>query len=608
MQNQIITGLAALVAAGGLAALATSSTSMPSAPSASQQASLDAFAGSAVSPDAEQPLVTAESLRESGVYIGCASYRKGADEELIGEIEEYLMQLHGNNFNALARWASGSTGDPITLTWSIIPDGVTLPGQLIHPQEPSNPNIINQRLAQIFGSTEQGLNRIRLVFDKWEDISGVDYQEVSDNGGAFGLAGQFNGQSGRGDIRIGMKSFNGLFNGILAYNLFPYQGGNPNQAQGEMVLNADESGFFSIPNSNYLLFRNVIAHEHGHGLGFAHVCPQNNTKLMEPAASGSFDGPQHDDVRAIQRNYGDQYEPNDSRNSPFELGTLVNGFSRAATEASIDRTGDIDHYNVQVTPNSMLSVTVQPIGFTYQDWDQLSNGQCASSGSTVNSLRIHDLKVRILDPDGTILVDVDDVGLGQTETIEDFVLPPGDEFVVRVAGSNSAVPQLYTVTVLAEDAPVTDVELTDFNVIRGSLLGGNLNSLTENDNNNLRVNSVFGFLSSEPNVQETEVEAESPITTVSTLSFATRVRLNNPGGSGQVRIRNWDNNNLITFMNYSPTTTEQEFTSGNISNPNRFVRNSDGAIEVRIKHVVVATFSLSGFISFTDEVRFEVTN
>ncbi len=58
-----------------------------------------------------------------------------------------------------------------------------------------------------------------------------------------------------------------------------------------MVLDSFDTTF----NQN-IFFYNIIAHEHGHGLGFDHVCPLNETKLMEPFSSDQFQDPQHDDI------------------------------------------------------------------------------------------------------------------------------------------------------------------------------------------------------------------------------------------------------------------------------------------------------------------------
>ena len=57
---------------------------------------------------------------------------------------------------------------------------------------------------------------------------------------------------------------------------------------------------FTSSAGDFRSLRNVLTHEHGHGIGIKHSIPQNGTKLMEPALALEFDGPQEDDIRAAQ--------------------------------------------------------------------------------------------------------------------------------------------------------------------------------------------------------------------------------------------------------------------------------------------------------------------
>ena len=64
---------------------------------------------------------------------------------------------------------------------------------------------------------------------------------------------------------------------------------------GDMVLDRSEN-WASGASGNFRFFRNTISHEHGHGIGMHHICPINQTKLMEPFLSTAFDGPRHDEI------------------------------------------------------------------------------------------------------------------------------------------------------------------------------------------------------------------------------------------------------------------------------------------------------------------------
>jgi len=106
----------------------------------------------------------------------------------------------------------------------------------------------------------------------------------------------------RGDVRISGHFIDGN-SGVLAYNFFPNFG--------DMVIDTGDNTYNNTA-SNSLILRNILAHEHGHGLGISHVCPVNQTKLMEPFLTTAFDGPQPDDILAGNRGYGDDNEHNDT--------------------------------------------------------------------------------------------------------------------------------------------------------------------------------------------------------------------------------------------------------------------------------------------------------
>src|SRR5262249_5618035 len=128
--------------------------------------------------------------------------------------------------------------------------------------------------------------------------------------------------------------------GILAYNYFP--------DNGDMVIDAGDS-FFTDTSGNSLRLRNTMAHEHGHGQGYEHVCPVDQTKLMEPFLSTAFDGPQHDDTLAGNRGYGDDLEDNDSAGTATSLGSLGNGTTTVSGVSADDGGSEADFYRFSVT-------------------------------------------------------------------------------------------------------------------------------------------------------------------------------------------------------------------------------------------------------------------
>ncbi len=352
-----------------------------------------------------------------------------------------LMVTPPGEFQLGNRWTTTATnggglgqGDPTTLTWSVAPDGTLIPSGI---GEPSGNSGLIAFLDSIYGSMAVWLPIIQGVFDSWGERNGVTYvYEPNDDGAVF-----FSnpGQIGvRGDLRIGGKPIDGN-SGVLAYNYFPNNG--------DMVIDSPDS-FYNNTSSNSLGLRNVLAHEHGHGLGIFHVCPVNQTKLMEPFVSFAFDGPQHDDVLAANRHYGDRYEHDDASGTAAGLGALGSGTT--LDNVSVDDNSDIDFYGFDITSSTSIDVTVTPIGFTYLQGPQLGTGAC-SAGTSFNSEIIQDLSLAVIDSDGsTVLASADVNPAGMPEILGGVSLPSGaGTYFVEVDGDATNNVQLYQLDVVS---------------------------------------------------------------------------------------------------------------------------------------------------------------
>jgi len=211
-------------------------------------------------------------------------------------IEQRVMtNADGSRFQPVDRWGGmGQRGNPVSLTYSFPNDGI-LVRNIFNTQVP---NTLHATLNGIYGSEAAWKAIFAAEFQRWSDITGISYTEVSDDSAAWSSSpGPFNGGSNRGDVRIVMGSNDGG-SGVLAFNSFP--------DNGDMFLDEDENWGAST------FFRNIFTHEHGHGIGLAHVCPIQGTVLMEPFINTSFLGPQIDDQISGQWLYGDRTEPNAS--------------------------------------------------------------------------------------------------------------------------------------------------------------------------------------------------------------------------------------------------------------------------------------------------------
>jgi hypothetical protein len=358
-----------------------------------------------------------------------------------------------------SRW-SGSQGSARALTWSLVKDGTSIPGS---GGEATSASDLFARMDALFsaqGGRATWIMRIQQCFDRWAAMTGLSYTRVmqapngdgnndDDDGAAFSSSPGAVGL--RGDIRVSMHNIDGV-NGILAYTFFP--------SNGDMVFDRSE-GWGSSTNSNRF-FRNTFMHEHGHGFGLDHVCSNNANFLMEPFLSTAFDGPQHDDIRAAQRHYGDNEEPDDTTGTANSLGTIAVGSTNStfctlpppttgsnpanSSNCSIDANGEQDFYSFAVTTSCAATVTVTPLGFTYQD----NNESVCSSGTTsTNSLTRANLAVQLIGTNGvTVLATADTAAVGVAETISASVLSAAGTYFVRVYETDAPTQtQMYSLSV-----------------------------------------------------------------------------------------------------------------------------------------------------------------
>jgi len=303
-------------------------------------------------------------------------FTPGVDGELIMAFEEIvsygLSSLDENDpmrFEQTGRWTAtaltptgqGIQGDPVTLTYSFPPDGAFIPSSV---GEPAGNNDLNAFLDGIYGGDRafwRGL--YDEIFARWGELSGVTYVlETNDDGASLALANA--GIAGvRGDLRMFGKPIDGN-SGTLAFNFFPQNG--------DMVIDTADS-FYSNTNNNSLALRNVLWHEHGHGMGQLHTCPITQSKLMEPFISLAFEGPQFDDILNAQRHYGDPFEPNQGILTATPIGSFAAGSTLSITGVSLDDNADRDNYSFTATEPIAFDVTLTPLGFLYQAGPQTEN-------------------------------------------------------------------------------------------------------------------------------------------------------------------------------------------------------------------------------------------
>ncbi len=246
----------------------------------------------------------------------CYDRKNPPSPEAMRQLEDAMHGGYQGRYLIGGSW-NGAPNTVLTLTWSFVPDGLSIPGGNVSG-EATSPSVLFSRMDSLFGGNRAlWIAQFQSCFDRWGALSGVSYVRVKDtanddwdDGAAWGS----NGSTNRGMCRISMHALDGV-NGVLAYCQFP--------TNGDMVIDSSEN--WAQSGNTYRFLRNVVMHEHGHALGFQHVCPANGTKLMEPFIDTDYDGPQQDDMRAVEYNYGDPYEPNNTVSSAYNLGTLTPG-------------------------------------------------------------------------------------------------------------------------------------------------------------------------------------------------------------------------------------------------------------------------------------------
>ena len=352
------------------------------------------------------------------------------------------------------RWAvtshatTGHAGSPITLSWSLVPDGT-----MIRNRGPSNLVGYFDDLFNVSNTGGELVQRewfpvIESSFDRWSQLSGITFlYEPKDDGATLQ---DFSGALDvRGDVRIGGTLVDGPM-GTLAYSSLP--------DGGDIVIDTGEASLFANSADNYRRLRNVLMHELGHALGLLHIESSTDALLMEPFTSSAIDGPQLDDIRGMQALYGDPFEKSDDGlgngtsalatplgELPFDgilaIGTdAIGGQAVAPTETdfvSISNRADTDFYSFTVSAPARLNAVLQPLGGTFS---QALEGE---TQSVFDANARSNLSLAVFATDGsTLLTLANSAGAGQIETISNFTLATAGTYYVQVTGASVNV-QLY---------------------------------------------------------------------------------------------------------------------------------------------------------------------
>lgn len=386
-------------------------------------------------------------------------------------VEQAMRQFLAENpqFNIQTGWRADASGAPISpnvpinLTWSFVPDGVVVDNGPGGAQGSSLFSTLDGQFADQ-GGRQVWIAQFQSAFDRWAQYTGTRFTRVrfnntdADDGASWGTG---SAVGARGDIRIAMRPIDGE-RGILAFNFFP-----PN---GDMVLDSGENW---ANGATFLALRNVVAHELGHGLGLRHTCPANQTKLMEPFLSLSYDGPQLDDIRAVQNLYGDALESNNTIGSARRLGnmTATSTFNPSrppgpplplGTATGISIASDNDFFRVTTATPLVINASATPVGTRYLDLPQNPDGSCPTEGTNTDAIALAILNLDVFNSAGTILINRSAGAAGAPAQLQGLLLSPPGDWLIRVTGTAFQGPQLYDLLVSGVAVPVLAASVNQF--------------------------------------------------------------------------------------------------------------------------------------------------
>jgi len=451
-----------------------------------------------------------------------AVFSPGTDKAYMDAVNDRLAGMYPQaqpqsslRFEVTTRWADGgANGDPITITYSLAPDGLTLPDTIAGPKDPEGPSELFEEFDQRFENDRAWwLFLIDECFegssiDSWGRISGITFTRVTgppvdpdgpgplpespvdwDDGSAWGTPGPIGGGGATvGDIRIGAKFIDGP-GGLLGYAFPPDHPMYP----GEIVLDIDAT--WQDPSFGYRRLINVMSNLIGIAIGLDLVCPDNDSKIMEPIQDEQdMQGPQLDDIRGVNSLYGDYLENNDELSTdtaielPFDPVASLLGQQFEFTTLSIDTFLDKDFFYIVVPPELAdsegkvdVDVRIQaiPVGDQYLVGPD-NNGACGGvQTETVDASIAQNLRVSLRDAEGNSvstyfditgdIVDADAAGYidvadpGSEELVIGAITTPGTYFV-EISSSEAPDPldpQLYDLFIQVGNTIFSDGMPTD---------------------------------------------------------------------------------------------------------------------------------------------------
>ena len=343
-------------------------------------------------------------------------------------------------------------GDPVTLRWSIVPDGQAYSrsanSQLIQYLDDGWNIPAAQRVPDLIGrSWWSVMNTAYQQFGRVSGVTMVYVAEQNANGTDTGM---------EGDVRVGGENIDGTPGGALADNTFP------NDGDMRIDTTRESNGQPTFWHTNEAALRNLMIHETGHGVGLGHAQNTGVAAVMEGGLRTDIWGLQFDDVYALNRQYGDPLERNGGNNSTATATPLGNvtlgGFVSVGGDAvdsvvqqfdddwtGIDGSNDVDWFRFTMSAPGFANIKLTPIGPSYTSVQQGNFNAAAQSDLT--------LQLFAALPSVSLIETVNKTGLGGAEAIGARYLSAAGDYLVRVRGSQD-FNQFYQLDVALNAAPL----------------------------------------------------------------------------------------------------------------------------------------------------------
>ena len=343
-------------------------------------------------------------------------------------------------------------GDPVTLRWSIVPDGQTYSrsanSQLIQYLDDGWNIPAAQRVPDLTGRSWWSV--MNTAYQQFGRVSGVNMVYVAEQNANATDTGM------EGDVRVGGENIDGTPGGALADNTFP------NDGDMRIDTTRESDGRPTFWHTNAAALRNLMIHETGHGVGLGHAQNTGVAAVMEGGLRTDIWGLQFDDVYALNRLYGDPLERNGGNNTSATATPLGNvtlgGFVSVGGDAidsvveqfdddwtGVDGSNDVDWFRFTMSAPGFANITVTPVGPSYASVQQGSFNAAAQSDLT--------LQFFTATPSVSLIETVNKAGLGGVEAMGARYLPSAGDYLVRVRGAQD-LNQFYQLDVALNAAPL----------------------------------------------------------------------------------------------------------------------------------------------------------